>query len=850
MTASAVAYLSVPLKKTWEVELAKPLRNFIADTYSECSPEDQKTSLNEFQKLRNNAIAKSVDKHESALEILYRYYDQLVAIETKFPMTENQIRINFKWQDAFNKESLFSGKRALTIANGSFERVCILFNIAALQSQIAAAQNMNSDDGLKTTAKLFQQSSGIFAHLQAVSLSSVQNDPTPDLHPDTLNALGALMLAQAQDSIVRKAMNDKMKPGVVAKLALQCSDLYADAMKLLGLESIKSLWPKDWLNSVSGRQAAFHGIAQYQQSLVSKEAKDFGEEIARLRHSKDLLTAAESRGSQTFAFKDVQKIVLRALQDAEKDNNFIYHAKIPELTSLSSIGKAAVAKSTPPSRPLSSNFKDLFEKIVPLSVHLALMAFNNRKSEIVNMEISRLREATQLLNGVFASLNLPAAIEDVSGGSQVPQSVLEKAEKIRQAGGYEQILKLINDLPASLERNKEILDECDNLLNEEASSDQQLRDQFKDRWTRTASAQLTEPMRTESSKYRQIISNAISADAVVRSRFGAQKEGIELLSKSNGDIEGCIPSASPVAALQGNPAVSELRRLLSEVEGIKSTRDRLETQLKDIGCDDIESKFLSALSQDGALNEEDISTNHLDSVFAPIRSHIIDNIKMQETLLGQIQAANTKFVEAKAQYDSGAAREEKLKILATAFDSFVELKGNLEEGSKFYNDLTQILVKFQSKVADFCFARKTEKEELMKDLSTSIARQPTSQPPAVPNYQKPPVAAPRSSPAASCTPAAPAMSESVPFYPGYPTSAPTSSYPSSMPMPTGYNPYTAYPAQQFGPGYLPAAYPQPQPGYQVPTAYPAQPGYPAQGYLPQQPGYTGYPQQYPGYPPR
>lgn len=47
-----------------------------------------------------------------------------------------------------------------------------------------------------------------------------------------------------------------------------------------------------------------------------------------------------------------------------------------------------------------------------------------------------------------------------------------------------------------------------------------------------------------------------------------------------------------------------------------------------------------------------------------------------------LQAANTKFVEAKAQYDSGAAREEKLKILATAFDSFVELKGNLEEGSK------------------------------------------------------------------------------------------------------------------------------------------------------------------------
>jgi len=37
---------------------------------------------------------------------------------------------------------------------------------------------------------------------------------------------------------------DKMKPSMVAKLAIQCSDLYADAVKLLQLESIKSLWPK------------------------------------------------------------------------------------------------------------------------------------------------------------------------------------------------------------------------------------------------------------------------------------------------------------------------------------------------------------------------------------------------------------------------------------------------------------------------------------------------------------------------------------------------------------------------------------------------------------------------------
>jgi len=42
------------------------------------------------------------------------------------------------------------------IASGSFERVCVLFNIAAMQSQIAETQNIGSDDGRKIAAKLFQ----------------------------------------------------------------------------------------------------------------------------------------------------------------------------------------------------------------------------------------------------------------------------------------------------------------------------------------------------------------------------------------------------------------------------------------------------------------------------------------------------------------------------------------------------------------------------------------------------------------------------------------------------------------------------------------------------------------------
>ena len=59
---------------------------------------------------------------------------------------------------------------------------------------------------------------------------------------------------------------------------------------------------------------------------------------------------------------------------------------------------------------------------------------------------------------ILASLNLPAAIEDVSG-TDLPASVKEKVQKIQGMGGLTALNKLISDLPELLTRNKEILDE-------------------------------------------------------------------------------------------------------------------------------------------------------------------------------------------------------------------------------------------------------------------------------------------------------------------------------------------------------------------------------------------------------
>lgn len=53
------------------------------------------------------------------------------------------------------------------LASLSYEKVCVLFNIAALQSGIAALQSVENDDGLKLAAKLLQV--GVFVLFYYIS---------------------------------------------------------------------------------------------------------------------------------------------------------------------------------------------------------------------------------------------------------------------------------------------------------------------------------------------------------------------------------------------------------------------------------------------------------------------------------------------------------------------------------------------------------------------------------------------------------------------------------------------------------------------------------------------------------
>lgn len=813
-------FIAIPLKKTSEIDLVKPIKQLISTYYN--GDESYNDSIEQLDKLRKEATFKGVEGNPaSALQALQRYYDQLKIFASKCPI--NEVPINFKWKDAFDRGySFLSSSSSLIIQSLAYERVCVLFNLAATYSSVAAAalnEDVHNEHALQLAAKYFQISSGILMALKSDAPAALgQRSPQTDLNPSILDILHYLMLAQAQEAIYVKATQNNMSGGNLAKVASQCSDYYGECYKLIQI--VKSIWPdKEWFNQIQAKQLAYNAISDFHQSAVAGAAKKFGEEIAWLNHSVESFKQAETKSPLNEFLQTCNKKALKRQEEAIKENDFIYHARVPEFRLLESVERFSLVKPVPMPTKFLPESNDLFKGLLPLRAQQAWQKLEARKQEIAGQEIASLQEATTLLNGVLASLNLPASLEDAPG-VDLPQSLQDKAKYVRQKGGIQYVSKLIGELPDLLKRNLEILDEIDQSIRNEENRDNAEREKFgKEKWTRTASSTLNKAWKDYVEKYRNIIKNAKAADEKVKEKFHNHEREIALLSSDSKEaIASAIPSGYQGHNYSSSPCVQRLRQLMQEVASLKQSREDLENKFKNADFESIKSKFIETVNNEGSMDDASMVAEALGNIFGPLQKEVRDSKERQEALVKEIKSVNEDFVELKGGSQSSASeRDAFFSRLAAAHDSFNDLLRHLQEGTKFYNDLTQLLVSLQSKVDDYCYARKTELEELNKTLDPSGSKSTPAQYSGNSGSTTTPTPAP---PAAAAPPQAPAPNY---FYPPPPLpSMPFSAYGTYHPG-TGYPPqpnyYAAYPQGGYPPynpyNTLPGQHP-PAPGQQKP----------------------------------
>lgn len=804
-------FIGIPLKKTSEVDLTKSLKQLISTYYG--SDENYTESVDQLDKLRKEATFKGIEgKSTTTLTALQRYYDQLKLFSGKCPI--NEVPINFKWKDAFDKTSysFLGSSSSLIVQSLAYERVCILFNLAASYSDIAATalnEDIHNEHALQLAAKYFQLSSGIFWSLKSDAPAALgQRTPQTDLNPSILDILHYLMLAQAQEAILVKAVQNNMSDISLSKLASQCSDYYSESYKLIQI--VKSIWPeKEWFNQIYAKQLAYSAISDFHQSAVAGPAKKFGEEIAWLMHAIESFKQAEAKSALSEFLQTYQKKIIRRHEEAVKENDFIYHARVPEYRLLDSVDRFSLVKPAPIPTKFLPESNDLFEGLLPLRVQQAWQKLESRKQEIAGAEVASIQEATTTLNGILASLNLPASLEDAPG-VDLPQSLQDKSKYVRQKGGVNYVSKLISELPDLLRRNMEIIEEVEQSIRNEEGRDDAERQKFgKDKWSRTPSSVLNKAWKEYVEKYRNIIKNAIQADEKVKEKFKIHEREIALLSSdSKSAIADAIPSGYQGHNYSSSPCVLRLKELMQEVNSLKYARDELETKFKNANFESLKNKFIETVNNEGTLNDTAMIAEAIGSVFGPLMKEARESKDRQEALVKEIRSTNDDFVELKGGSQSSASqRDEFFSRLAAAHDSFNDLLRHLQEGTKFYNDLTQLLVSLQSKVDDYCYARKTESEELLKTLDPSGSKSSVSQSNTTPYSDTSRSSAPAPAPASVPAPAPAPVPNYMTYYPQPPLpNMPFSAY-------NTYHPGTGYQGPQ---GNFFAGYPHPQ----QPQVYP------------------------------
>lgn len=282
--------------------------------------------------------------------------------------------------------------------NLRFELANIVFNLAALYSQLAFSLNRTAADGLKQACNYFCQAAGVLAHLRADILPDLRTSPPEDMDEMTMLSLERLLLAQAQECFWQKAVKDELKDVSIARLAAKVCDFYAEA----GDHAVRSnAISPEWIHHMTAKHHHFAAAAQYRQSLDCLEKRKYGEEVARLRDSAACVNEAlkESRWINRVVLGDLNGLKARVTEDlkrAEKDNDVIYLNPVPPKSELKTIDRASMVAAKAPSQvtdaismlgvngPLG---QPLFSKLVPYAVHVAASIYSDRRHRLVNETI-------------------------------------------------------------------------------------------------------------------------------------------------------------------------------------------------------------------------------------------------------------------------------------------------------------------------------------------------------------------------------------------------------------------------------------------------------------------------------
>ena len=592
--------LQIPFRLTHPVSLSSAIRHYISSKYDQ-HPDMFMEDLQIIDDMRTDAINVR-EPHISEIKILQSYAAQLRWIGGKFPV---DIGVDFAWYPAIGYDT----SKVIVQSNIRFELANILFNLAALYSQLAYATNRTTSEGLKTASGYGSSAAGVLAFLRTEIVPEMRSTPPEDMDEMTLQSLEQLCLAQAQECFWQKAVKDGMKDATIARLAAKVSDYYSSASDF----AIKSdAVSTEWIHHMTAKHHHFAGAAQYRQSRDCLEKRKYGEEVSRLRDSITCVNEAlkASRWINSTVLGDLNGLKLRVTEDlkrAEKDNDVIYLLPVPPKSELKTLDRAnMVAAKTPKEvaegvEMLGSEApfgRPLFAKLVPYAVHKAANIYVERRDRIVHQSIiADLEAMTARLREHLQSLNLPGSLQALEKPLGLPASLLSKAEELHQQDATHRLSRSMEETAKVKANDQNIFDEGVELLRLEKSEDDRAREKYgPTAWFRDPSEVALARLYSQSNDFQGYLKSAAASDELVYNKIRNSESVLKVLTGTNKDLEAYVPSSRQATLTPKIERVSaRLRDCLNEANRLESHRKRRIEALKGKAKADDISKTQSGL---------------------------------------------------------------------------------------------------------------------------------------------------------------------------------------------------------------------------------------------------------------
>ncbi|KAL8798209.1 MAG: hypothetical protein Q9182_006854 [Xanthomendoza sp. 2 TL-2023] len=727
--------LFLPFRRTNAVSMSTAIKQYISTKYDQ-HPDMFKKDLDTIDHIRTNAV-NVLEAHVSGIQKLTLYAAQLVWIGGKFPI---DIGVEFAWYPALG----FNTQRPESQNNLRFELANILYNLAALYTQLAISLNRSTSDGLKAACNYFCQAAGVIAHLKDTVIPDLRTTPPEDMDTMTLESIQQLLLAQAQECFWSKAVKDGLKDGLIAKLAAKVCDLYDQAAEYGTKSDIIST---EWIHHMTAKHHHFAAAAQYRASLDCLDKQRYGEEVARLRDSLVCVNEAlkESRWINKIVLGDLQGLKARVSEDlkrAEKDNDIIYLMPVPPKSELKTLDRAGMATARIPpevSDPYSSLGDNgafgqpLFARLVPYAVHVAVSIYDERKDRLVSSTIiDELEGLTQKLRDLLQSLNLPGSLQALEKPLGLPPSLKAHAEEIRQQDGLHKLRRSMHEIRKLKTNDAAIYQEGGGLLNMEAEDDDKARMKHgTDRWNRQPSKEAAKHLYARSSEIDGFFKSAASIDDQVKNKLEESEGVIEILGSAPRELESYVPNSKRATLTPAvERAVDGLRLTLSDVTKLEHRRKRKIQDVREkVNNDDINSAILAETARferDYPMQKiepaqfENLFDDRLERYDGDKRMVSEEN-ELQSQLTSRIKEANAAFTTARRGDSSTKEREQVLQRLENAYFRYKEIVSNLNTGRNFYNDLANLVTRFTDDCRTFAYQRRMEAGQMETDLATALS---------------------------------------------------------------------------------------------------------------------------------